>query len=64
MFSSHSRGRFLSDVFRVALPETQEGKHFDREIMTWRLMHVLPQMVERPEFEAVRNYVRRGAAGP
>ncbi len=49
--------RFLSDVFRVALPETPEGKHFDPEIMTWRLMHVLPQMVERPEFEAVRNYV-------
>jgi hypothetical protein len=49
--------RFLSDVFRVALPETPEGEHFDREIMTWRLMHVLPQMVERPEFEAVRNYV-------
>ncbi len=49
--------RFLSDVFRVALPETQEGKHFDREIMTWRLMHVLPQLVERPEFEAVHNYI-------
>jgi exodeoxyribonuclease V gamma subunit len=49
--------RFLSDVFRVALPETPEGKHFDRGIMTWGLMHVLPQMVERPEFEAVHNYV-------
>src|ERR1700730_13332960 len=49
--------RFLSDVFRVTLPETPEGKHFDREIMTWRLMHVLPQMVERQEFGAVRNYV-------
>src|SRR4029077_20923999 len=32
--------RFLSDVFRVALPETPEGKHFDPKIMTWRLMHV------------------------
>ena len=29
--------RFLSDVFRVALPETPEGRHFDREIMTWRV---------------------------
>ena len=49
--------RFLSDIFRVALPETPEGKHFDRQMMTWRLMHVLPQMVDRPEFEAVRNYI-------
>jgi len=49
--------RFLSDVFRVALPETPEGKHFDREMMTWRLMNILPRMVERPEFDAVRNYV-------
>ena len=35
--------RFLSDVFRVALPVHPEGKHFDREIMTWRLMDLLPQ---------------------
>jgi exodeoxyribonuclease V gamma subunit len=49
--------RFLSDVFRVALPESPEGKHFDREMMTWCLMNILLQMVERPEFEAVRNYV-------
>src|SRR3974377_876259 len=49
--------RFLSDVFRVALPETPEGKHFDREMMTWRLMNILPRMVERPEFDGVRNYV-------
>jgi exodeoxyribonuclease V gamma subunit len=49
--------RFLSDIFRVALPETPEGKHFDRQMMAWRLMHVLPQMVDRPEFEAVRNYI-------
>ena len=30
MCSSHSRSRFLSDVFRVALPETPESKDFDR----------------------------------
>ena len=50
-------GRFLSDLFRLALPETPEGRQFDRQIMTWRLMHLLPQMVERAEFEAVRHYV-------
>jgi len=44
-------------VFGVALPETPEGAHFDRQMMTLRLMHVMPQMVERPEFEAVRNYI-------
>ena len=31
--------RFLSDVFRLALPETPESKDFDRQAMTWPLMH-------------------------
>jgi exodeoxyribonuclease V gamma subunit len=51
-------GKFLSDLFRLALPETPEGKQFDRQTMTWRLMHLLPLMAERAEFEAVRHYVR------
>lgn len=49
--------RFLSEVFRVALPVTPEGKDFDREVMTWRLMDLLPQLMERPEFETVHNYL-------
>jgi exodeoxyribonuclease V gamma subunit len=48
--------RFLSEVFRIALPETPESQDLDRPMMTWRLMHVLSQMVERPGFEPVRNY--------
>jgi exodeoxyribonuclease V gamma subunit len=50
-------GKFLSDLFRLVLPATPEGKQFDRQIMTWRLMDLLPKMAERPEFEAVRHYV-------
>src|SRR3984957_4610712 len=50
-------GKFLSDLFRLALPATPEGKQFDRQIMTWRLTHLLPKMAERAEFEAVRHYV-------
>jgi exodeoxyribonuclease V gamma subunit len=49
--------RFLSDVFRVALPETPESKDFDRPMMTWRLMNVLLKTIEGLGFEAVRNYV-------
>jgi exodeoxyribonuclease V gamma subunit len=49
--------RFLSDAFRLAMPELPESKDFHRQAMTWRLMHVLPQMVARPEFETVRNYL-------
>jgi exodeoxyribonuclease V gamma subunit len=50
--------RFLSDVFQVALPGTPESKDFDRPMMTWRLANVLSKTIERPGFEAVRNYVR------
>ncbi len=49
--------RFLSDVFRVALPETPESKDFDRPMMTWRLMNVLSKTIEGLGFEAVRSYV-------
>ena len=49
--------KFLSEVFRAALPATPESQDFDREVMTWRLMHLLPQLVERPEFQAVHSYV-------
>jgi exodeoxyribonuclease V gamma subunit len=49
--------KFLSDVFRVALPETPESKDFDRPMMTWRLMNVLSKTIAGLGFEAVRNYV-------
>jgi exodeoxyribonuclease V gamma subunit len=49
--------RFLSDVFRVALPEIPESKDFERPMMTWRLMNVLSKTVEGLGFEAVRSYV-------
>src|SRR5580692_4831688 len=49
--------RFLSDVFRVALPESPESKDFDRPMMTWRLMNVLSKAIEGLGFEAVRSYV-------
>jgi exodeoxyribonuclease V gamma subunit len=55
--------RFLSDVFRLALPEIPESKDFDRQAMTWPLMHALSQTVERPEFETVRNYLSGERAG-
>src|ERR1700722_5460088 len=38
--------RFLSDIFRIALPESPEDAHSDRQTMIWRLVHILPQMVE------------------
>ena len=53
--------RFLSDVFRLAMPELPESEDFDRQAMTWRLMHLLPQMNGRPEFEAVGVTERRAA---
>ena len=51
--------RFLSDVFPGRrCPKFCEAKHLDREIMTWRLMDILPQIIERPGCEAVGNYIR------
>jgi exodeoxyribonuclease V gamma subunit len=50
--------RFLSGIYREVLPESPDVNPFDHDVMTWRLMHILPQMAEKAEFEAVRNYLR------
>ena len=49
--------RFVSDIFREALPDAPATNAFDREVMTWRIMKRLPALIGAPEFEAVRHYL-------
>ncbi len=54
--------RFLHDMFREVLPHVQEASPFDPEIMTWKVMKILPLHMKKKGFESLRNYLSEGAA--
>ena len=49
--------RFVSEIFRAALPETLATDAFDRDLLPWRIMRLLPGLLDRAEFEPVRHYL-------
>lgn len=51
--------RFVWSAYRQVLGESGYERHcpFDAEILTWRLMRLLPRLLGRPEFLALRAYL-------
>ncbi len=54
---------FVWAVYAGQLDNVPEQAHYHREDLTWRCMAVLPAMLERPEFEALRHYLSDDPAG-
>lgn len=50
--------RFIADLFRLLLPETKPGEGYEPELLCWRLMQILPPLLDREEFTPVRQYLR------
>jgi exodeoxyribonuclease V gamma subunit len=50
--------KFFHDLFHGAFPEAAATDPFDEDVMTWRIMKLLAQLIARPEFAAVANYLR------
>lgn len=48
---------FVGHLFRQVLADAPERSPFDPDIMTWRIMQRLPDLISRPEFERLRNYL-------
>jgi exodeoxyribonuclease V gamma subunit len=44
-------------VFRELLPGLPEKSPVERDLMLWRILSVLPDFIERPEFAPLRNYL-------
>ena len=38
---------FVHSIFREVIPDVQEESPFDPEIMTWKVMQILPSCLER-----------------
>lgn len=46
-------------VFRSMMTDLPETSPFDREVMAWKIMRLLPSLLDRPEFEPLRNYLKK-----
>ena len=49
--------RLVWDLFRALLPDVPERSPYAREVMTWRLMGLLPEVLGEPGFEPLRAYL-------
>ncbi|WP_034834992.1 exodeoxyribonuclease V subunit gamma [Endozoicomonas numazuensis] len=48
---------FLWDMFVKVLPEVPRRSAFNKEAMTWKLMSLLPEMLDQEAFQALRHYL-------
>lgn len=49
---------FFWRVLTSQIPEAGETSAFDREVLAWRLMDVLPELLDAPGFEPLARYLR------
>ncbi len=47
-------------VFRAAFPEQPKSSGFTRDLLLWRIHSVLPALLERRDFAALRQYIGEG----
>lgn len=48
---------FARQLFKTVVPDLPEETVFDREVMTWKLMRLLPQLARNKGFDEVRNFL-------
>ncbi len=49
--------KFAQDVFRAAFPGSEPEAGFQRELLPWRVLALLPRFVEAEDAEALRSYL-------
>ena len=51
----------LRELFRAVIPELPEACPFAPETLGWRIMGLLPELMQQPGFEAIRRYLAHEA---
>ena len=51
---------YIWNLYRSQLKEVPESSVFDRSILAWRLMVVLPDLLEQDEFSPLKHYLEGG----
>ncbi|TVV44030.1 exodeoxyribonuclease V subunit gamma [Thalassolituus sp. C2-1] len=54
---------FVWQVFNRLKPELPERSHFDKQIMAWKLVRLLPQLALKEGCEAIAHYLQNDADG-
>lgn len=53
----------VSELFESVLGKVPDADLFSSEALTWRIMALLPPLLERPGFESLRNYLGGETSG-
>ncbi|USD33125.1 MULTISPECIES: exodeoxyribonuclease V subunit gamma [Vibrio] len=48
---------FIWNMFTQVLPDVPQRSAFNKEAMTWKLMFILPELLDQVEFEALKHYL-------
>ncbi|EMD1718814.1 exodeoxyribonuclease V subunit gamma [Providencia stuartii] len=48
---------FIWDMFRRVLPDIPKESAYTKQAMTWKLMKILPEVIDEDEFEPLRHYL-------
>lgn len=48
---------FLQNIFRILLPDMPDVSPFDPDIMTFKVMEFLPSLIEKADFEILKQYL-------
>ena len=51
---------FIETLFKKALPDYDDNVWFEPRTLTWRIMKLLPTLLERPEFDQLNTYLHDG----
>lgn len=49
--------QFIWQVYQALLPDSPIENSFNPEAMTWRLFYLLPQLIDKQEFSALKHYL-------
>ena len=55
---------FMEEVFAAVLGPAVEREAFTPEVMTWKLMRLLPHFLDQPGFRLIRRYLRAAEPSP
>jgi exodeoxyribonuclease V gamma subunit len=54
---------FVWKIFNQLKPELPERSHFEKQAMSWKLMRLLPTLIDDPNYQAIRHYLEDDTSG-
>ena len=55
--------KFVKDLFSVTMPDVYNSDLFETEILTWRVINQLEQLLDKPEFKELQMYLSGQSRG-